>query len=160
MKKILPFLLVFAIIVTGCGEKSETKKIDFESVEEKLAGLAYTVNDDSKTIDLIFKENITVTDEYIENLYGVNTDNIESFLISMPSSKETAEMYAIILPKDGKANAVKKDMDKFIEQYQDEYKNTNYSEMTNNVFKQKYGNYLIYIISNKSETVYNTITGN
>lgn len=159
MKKLLPILMLMLLVLTGCSEK-ENKKLNLSSVESKLAGLAYSVDDNAKTIDLIFKENMTVTDEYVQNVYKVDFDNIQDYLISMPSSKDTAEMYAIVLPKEGKDAIVKKEMDEFIEKYQNEYKETNHSQMTENVLKQTYGRYLIYVISNKSETVYNTITGN
>lgn len=160
MKKLIPLLMLAILVVTGCSNKEETKTLNLVDIEDKIAGLAYSVNDDTKTVDLIFKENMTVTEDYVSSVYGVNFENIEEFLINMPTSTDTAEMYAIVLPKSGKSAVVKKEMDSFISQYQSEYENSQLSEMTKNVFSKTYGEYLIYIISNKSETVYNTITGN
>ena len=107
----------------------------------------------------IFKDNITVTEEYMTSVYNVDFENVEDFLISIPSTDTRAEMYAIVLPKDGKKNIVEKEMQKFIKSYQKEWTGKTQETMVKNVLTQSYGNYLIYIISNKSETVFSTITG-
>lgn len=160
MKKIIiPLMLI--LLLTGCsGEKKEVKPLDLGLVEKELAGIAYSVDEQNKSIDLIFKDNMIVTDEYMESVYNINFDNIDEFLISLPAENKYAEMYAIVLPKAGKKRAVENNFDEFIKKYQEEFKDTDKYEMTKEVFTQNYGNYLIYIVSNKSETVYNTITGN
>lgn len=159
MKKLL-ILLLAILTLTGCtNEKTDGVKLDLDSIEDDLAGIAYSVNEDTKEIKFIFKDNITVTEEYMTSVYNVDFENVEDFLISIPSTDTRAEMYAIVLPKDGKKNIVEKEMQKFIKSYQKEWTGKTQETMVKNVLTQSYGNYLIYIISNKSETVFSTITG-
>lgn len=148
MKKILLcFLMLFCIC--GCSNK---KLIDLDKVEEAVSTLKYQNN-------LMFTDMTLVDNEKLSLKYGVDTSYFEDTLIYMSSSIDSANMYAIFLPKEG-IDATK-EIDKFINKYASSWTEIVYNKeeanLVNNRLEETYGDYIIYIVSPDNEKVLETI---
>lgn len=132
-------LLVFvSFMITGCG--SELKEIDIKK--------AATVIEKSLT------EMVDVDKNTLEQVYGLDFDTIEDYVIKQNNS---GNMYAIILTND-KAT-LKENIDEYFDKVRDY--NTAYSpeqvQILDDRLEKEIGNYLIYIVAEDSESIYENI---
>ena len=138
MKKILVMLMML-FMMTGCGE-SEIKDLDISkasnAVEQTLAGME------------------TIESETLDDVYDIDLELLEEYVIKQNND---GEMYAIILTNN--KSDVKEDMEDYFDKVRDF--NTAYSPETVKLIDERLekeiGNYLIYIVSNDSEKVYQDI---
>ncbi len=140
MKKLITIVsaILFAICITGCGNTvselnvEETKTI----IEKELTGME------------------SVDEELLEDVYGLDLSKMDVHIIKQNSD---GDLYVIIKTSD-KAN-VKNDMKKYFEKV--EKFNTNYSperlEILSNRVEKEIGDYLIYIVAEKADSIYSEI---
>jgi len=150
MKKILISLLALGMI-TGCS--NEEVSLDLEKVEIEVNSLEYE-GDGEKS--LLFVKNKKMDNEKLQDKYGMNTVIFEEILVSTSENLDTASMYAIFLPKEGKEEECEKEINSFFEKYDQAWIMGYFPEeeklVENREFEQ-YGNYHIYVISKDNEQV-------
>ena len=126
-------------MLTGCGEK-EMKDLD---IVKASAAVEQSLNN-TESID----------GEVLSDVYGINLSLMESYVIKKNSN---GEMYAIVLTSN-KTDA-KDEMEKYFEKVRDF--NVAYSpeqvKLIDERLEKEIGNYLIYIVSENSEKIYQDI---
>lgn len=143
MKKFLTVLMVAMLMfVTGCGNNDiselnvdETKKI----IEQDLKGMK------------------DVSEDSLEDVYGLNLDLMEIHVIKENTS---GDLYAIIKTTD--KNQTKKDMENYFEKVKTF--NANYSperlQILEDRVEKEIGDYLIYIVAENADEIYENIINN
>lgn len=143
MKKIL--IILGLILFTGCSSKS----IDLKNVETQII--------DSS---ILTEPQVTDIDSFAKR-YSLDIANISASLVITSKKFDSAEMVLVILPKSGKTNEVKEELDKFINSYNNQWVDMNYfpkqKELVENALNTTYHNYLIYIVSNDNDKLLNLI---
>lgn len=139
MKKNFIILSVFVLIfVVGCGSSVSTLDVD----------------NTQKIIENDLNNMSDVDEESLEDVYGLDLDLMEVHIIKQNGD---GDLYAII--KTSEKTQVKNDMDKYFEKL--ESFNTNYSperlEILNNRVEKEIGDYLIYIVAENADYIYNNI---
>lgn len=106
----------------------------------------------------IFGMLMDVTKDDVEVLTGINPEDLDEFLIKN-SVMTQASGYYIVKPKEGKKDTVKEAMDNYMTTIEENWKTylPDQYELVKNRLEEEYGEYLIYVISNDNELVYNTI---
>lgn len=152
MKKIKYLLLVIMCIflLTGCNSKKEDITLNLESVKEKLNNTE------------LFNETEELDADYIESKYGLSFEHIKNYSVFMVMRSVKASMYAIFEVDD---MSVKSDIENyFIKNYVDSWTVNVYdaheADLVNNMTKETYGNYLIYIVSEDNDEALKIIKGN
>ena len=123
-------------------------------------------NDNDKLYDIIINTKdplfgmlMDVNDEMLEQSFNINPEDVEEHLIALPMMMVQSNMYIIVKPVDGKENTVKEALDTYMENGEKEgatYLPDQY-ELFKNRLEKEYGGYLIYIVSNDNQKVYDTI---
>lgn len=139
MKKIVVVLSIFILLfVTGCGNTVSELNVD------NTKGI----------IEADLKNMQEVDEDSLRDVYGLNLDLMEVHIIKQNTE---GDLYAII--KTNEKTKVKNDMAKYFKKI--EKFNTNYSperlEILNNRVEKEIGNYLIYIIAENADVIYNNI---
>lgn len=137
MKKIALLLLVFLFLV-GCGKTD--KQLDMVeakvAVEKRLSGM------------------VTISDSTLTDAYGLDLNNMENWTFKQ---NEEGDLYAII--KTSKKTVVKNAMKEYFAKVRDF--NESYSpkrlEILENRLEKELGDYLIYIVAEDSNSIYNDI---
>lgn len=145
MKKII-LILIMCFIVIGCGK---TIILDFEKINNQL----------SKTN--LFNETEKIDIEYIEDKYGLDSTGIEEYSIYMAQVSMSSSMYAIFkITDDSAQNRIESTfIDKYVHSWTDIVYAPEEAYLVNNMHSEKYGNYLIYIISKDNDKVLDIIKG-
>ena len=166
----------YIIVKPVDGKKDELKKEinnylnkfeDLNKLEKEHEGyLIYLFTDNNEEILKTIKNSkakvfgmlMEVTDEELEALTGVKTEDVEEFLVRN-SVMTQASSYFILKPKEGKEETVKETMDTYMNNLEENWKTylPDQYELVKNRLEEKYGDYLIYIISTENELVYKTI---
>ena len=151
MKKII-WAIASCILLVGCGQQKVT--LNLEEISNKVSTLTYQNKE-------MFNQNEILTESKLKSKYNLDTSNIESFKISMPTLMESSNMYMIVLPKEGKTQEVKTAMNQLLEKVEASWTVGNYApkeaDKVKNRLETSYGNYLIYIISDDNDLVLKTI---
>lgn len=139
MKKIVVVLGIFILLfVTGCGNTVSELNVD----------------DTKDIIESDLKNMQEVDEDSLKDVYGLNLDLMEVHIIKQNTD---GDLYAII--KTNKKSEVKNDMTKYFEKI--EKFNTNYSperlEILNNRVEKEIGDYLIYIVAENADEIYNNV---
>lgn len=139
MKKIVVVLGIFILLfVTGCGNTVSELNVD----------------DTKNIIESDLKNMQEVDEDSLKDVYGLNLDLMEVHIIKQNTD---GDLYAII--KTNKKSEVKNDMTKYFEKI--EKFNTNYSperlEILNNRVEKEIGDYLIYIVAENADEIYNNV---
>lgn len=142
MKKInLIIVMLLSLLSTGCGNVN----LDLDKVSKKLDEL------NTNSFDLLAAvENIEMDETYFENLVsaydydleemGINKDIVENMAFRLDSENKPA--YIIIKPVDGKNKELEKQIENYLEKFDD------LKEL-----KSEYEGYLIYIFSKDAEEI-------
>ena len=135
MKKIVAVLSIFILLfVTGCGNTVSELNVD----------------NTKSIIESDLKNMQEVADDSLKDVYGLNLEHIVK-------QNTDGDLYAII--KTSEKSKVKNDMTKYFEKIQEF--NTNYSperlEILNNRVEKEIGDYLIYIVAENADEIYNNI---
>lgn len=150
MKKLF---IVFTILLL-CGCNKEEVKLDLNKIKVDLENLTYEE-------EPMFKNANYYTLDSIAAKYDVDLDfdNIDEYLINIPISGEKANMYIIVSASTSKKE-LKADMDELLSKIEAAWGNGYKPEeeaKIDNRLEREYGNYLIYIISDDNDLVYNKI---
>jgi len=138
MKKNLVMLMLL-FMMTGCGE-GEMKDLDISkassAVEQTLTGMEI------------------IESAVLDDVYDIDLELFEEYVIKQNND---GEMYAIIFTNN--KSEAKDDMEEYFDKVRDF--NTAYSpeqvKLIDERLEKEIGNYLIYIVSNDSEKVYQDI---
>lgn len=140
MKKLLVLLVLF--IITGCGN-DEVTNLD--------------INKTSQVIENSLSNMEIVEGEELVNIYDLKLDSLQQYIVKQNSE---GDMYAII--KTNNKMDVRDQMDKYFDKVRDF--NTAYSpervELIDDRLEKEIGDYLIFIVANDSEKIYQNIVDN
>ncbi len=147
MKKFLVILMCL-FLITGCEEKENEKvEIDTQKVTTELKSFSY------------FKDDKSINDEDLIAGYGIDTKIISEYAIYISSAVSNPSMYIVAKPVEGKMSVLKFQIKDMFSKYESSYAGY-YPEsvsMIQNRLEKEYNGYLIYIVSDDNETVYNKI---
>jgi len=146
MKKIKLVLSVFlCLILTGCGNA----ELDLDKVSQNLNDLTsgsfdmLTAVENIEMNNTYFGELLNVYDFDLEDM-GINKDNIENMAFRVDNDNNPA--YIIIKPVEGKKESVKKEINKYLEDF------TNLNKL-----ESEYEGHLIYLFSDNNDELLKTI---
>ena len=143
MKKFLTVLMVAMLMfVTGCGNNDISE---------------LNVDETKKIIEQDLKDMKDVSEDSLEDVYGLNLDLMEVHVIKENTS---GDLYAIIKTTD--KNQTKKDMENYFEKVKTF--NANYSperlQILEDRVEKEIGDYLIYIVAENADAIYENIINN
>lgn len=143
MKKFLTVLmLAMLMFVTGCGNNDISE---------------LNVDETKKIIEQDLKDMKDVSEDSLEDVYGLNLDLMEVHVIKENTS---GDLYAIIKTTD--KNQTKKDMENYFEKVKTF--NANYSperlQILEDRVEKEIGDYLIYIVAENADEIYENIINN
>lgn len=154
MKKIL-LIITCMLIMTGCTEEPKTEtndKLSMNKIEENISTL---VVKDGKP----FENKESVNDLDLIEGYGIDVSLLEEYVIYISSSVEDPSMYMVLKPTKEQRSVVKyqvKDMlDKYLSAYMGYYPEA--ATIIEDKMEKEYSDYLIYIVSQDNQKVYNKI---
>ncbi len=156
MKKIKNILIIIICIIalSGCGtqQESDNKTLDLNSVKTNLATLAIENEEPFSQ-----KDNINNSDS-IET-YGLDVTLLDEYVIYLPSAVVDASMYIIAKPKEGESSVVKYQIKDLFEKYYNAYNGyyPKQAKLIENRMEKELNGYLIYIVSEDNDKVYNKI---
>lgn len=155
--KLFTTLFVAMLLFTGCGK--ENIRLDLEKINQELPNAisdkfymqgVYSIIDNQEEP---FFENLN--DIYnLNEKFNLTEENILEYSVRM--NEETYDMYFILKPMKGKEDTLKNEMKAFFESLDEKVENE-YKEKVSNRLVKEYQGYLIYIISNNNEEVYNAM---
>lgn len=132
--------------------------------------LIYIVsNDNNKVLETIksskspvFNNLVPVQDEMVENTLGIKKDTYSEILMKVPMMIVQSNMYIIVKPENGKKDDVKKAIDQYMTNLEEQWKTylPDQYELVKNRKYEEYGGYLIYIVSSDNDKVLDTIKKN
>lgn len=139
MKKFVVVLSIFILMfVTGCG--NNVSELNVEKTQN-------IIESDLKNMQV-------VEEDSLKDVYGLNLNLMEVHIIKQNTN---GDLYAII--KTSEKSKVKNEMTKYFEKIQKF--NENYSperlEILNNRVEKEIGDYLIYIVAENADKIYNNI---
>lgn len=143
MKKFLTVLMVAMLMfVTGCGNNDISE---------------LNVDETKKIIEQDLKDMKDVSEDSLEDVYGLNLDLMEVHVIKENTS---GDLYAIIKTTD--KNQTKKDMENYFEKVKTF--SANYSperlQILEDRVEKEIGDYLIYIVAENADEIYENIINN
>ena len=143
MKKLFIILSIFTIIfITGCGSK-DIKELNVEETKE--------------IIESNLKNMKSVDEDTLKDVYGIDLDSMQVHIIKQ---NEDGDLYAII--KTNNREVAKNGMKKYFEKIRTF--NSNYSperlEILDNRLEKEIGEYLIYIVAEDADNIYDKIIKN
>ena len=143
MKKFLTVLMVAMLMfVTGCGNNDISE---------------LNVDETKKIIEQDLKDMKDVSEDSLEDVYGLNLELMEVHVIKENTS---GDLYAIIKTTD--KNQKKKDMENYFEKVKTF--NANYSperlQILEDRVEKEIGDYLIYIVAENADEIYENIINN
>lgn len=155
--KLFTTLFIAMLLFTGCGK--ENIQLDLQKINQELPNAisdkfymqgVYSIIDDQEEP---FFENLN--DIYnLNEKFNLTEENILEYSVRM--NEENYDMYFILKPIEGKEEILKKEMKAFFESLDEKVENE-YKEKVSNRLIKEYQGYLIYIISNNNEEVYNAM---
>ena len=143
MKKFLTVLMVAMLMfVTGCGNNDISE---------------LNVDETKKIIEQDLKDMKDVSEDSLEDVYGLNLELMEVHVIKENTS---GDLYAIIKTTD--KNQTKNDMENYFEKVKTF--NANYSperlQILEDRVEKEIGDYLIYIVAENADEIYENIINN
>lgn len=181
MKKILYLSLVALVLVTGCGKSEEEKQKELKENNKNIV-----TNIESLEVNGIneFKGLMVLDDNTMETELGLTQKDYENYISQVPYYLDS-RLYIVIKPKEGKTDRIKRQIDLYIsnitQRLEMEKNNivTTYDEqgneiknpvdtteidskiaMINNMAKEEYNGYLIYVSSNSNDKILEIIKNN
>lgn len=154
------------LLATETDENIKNKITSRKETENNGLLIYVVTNDNDKIYDIIVNSKdplfgmlMEVNDEMLEQSFSVNPEDVEEYLIALPMMMVQSNMYIIVKPEEGKEKVVKEAIDTYMENGEKEGANylPDQKELFENRLEKEYGGYLIYIVSNDNQKVYNTI---
>ena len=150
MKKIVLSLIMVLLLLgisTGC------KNSNIEDTEVKInKELNNKIEETS-----IFEGLDILNDNTLETQLGINRNFVESHAVGISMYGNTKKLYMIIKPKEENKKIVKQALDLYIERKTEEALEED-KKLYENVLKEEYNGYYVYIVSDNNEEVFNKIT--
>ena len=150
MKKIVLSLIMVLLLLgisTGC------KNSNIEDNEVKInKELNNKIEETS-----IFEGLDILNDNTLETQLGINRNFVESHAVGISMYGNTKKLYMIIKPKEENKKIVKQALDLYIERKTEEALEED-KKLYENVLKEEYNGYYVYIVSDNNEEVFNKIT--
>lgn len=168
---------LLAIFKPNQGEKEEVKNqlsnfmtsIDAE-LEETNDLLIYVSSSDNATVIQKVKDTKTpvfgmmmeVTKDQIKDTLNIESTDVEEFLMKMPMMMTQSNTYIIVKPATGKEDTVKTSINEYMTRVENQWATylPDQYELVKNRKVEKIGDYLVYIVSNNNDLVFNTISNN
>ena len=155
MKKIL-LIIMGLFLITGCGEKKEENNLDVKlnmnEIKENLSSIKIDGGNPYNEMD-------SVNDLELIDGYGIDVTLLEDYVIYISSSVEDPSMYMVLKVSEENKSVVKYQVDDMFSQYLSAYKGY-YPEAATIIedkMEKEYNGYLIYIVSNDNQKVYDEI---
>lgn len=146
---VIALIVAVVVLVISKNGKETAKEINLEEVSNKI------------TENSAFKEMATeeISKEILESYFQVDLANVENVVGKVPLMNVHASLYVIVQAKDGKADAVKEDLNKFLTGYEEQWSRY-LPEQYEYVQRRKFdtiGNYVYLIISEDSGKLENIV---
>ena len=143
------------------------QKLENYSFEEIDGYLVWVVSEDNNRILELTrnaKANILpmmmdITSEMLQDSIGVDPNSVTEFAIKTPALITSSTTYMVVKPAEGKKNEVKTALDNYmvaLEEQWSTYLPEQYELVKNRMYKE-YGDYLIYVVSENNDLIYDTI---
>ena len=143
------------------------QKLENYSFEEIDGYLVWVVSEDNNRILELTKNaraNILpmmmdITSEMLQDSIGLDPASVTEFAIKTPALITSSTTYMVVKPADGKKNEVKDALDNYmvaLEEQWSTYLPEQYELVRNRLYTE-YGDYLIYIVSENNDLIYDTI---
>lgn len=94
-----------------------------------------------------------------KEMYNINVEDLEEAVAANPVMMVNSNMYIVAKPVKGKKAEVKKEIEKYMVEYEKRWSTylPNQHELVKNRLVKEYGEYIIYVISDDNEKVFNAI---
>ncbi len=159
-----------AYIQTLISEETDAtikQKLENYSFEEIEGYLVWVVSEDNARILELTrnaKANILpmmmdITSDMLQDSIGLDPASVTEFAIKTPALITSSTTYMVVKPADGKKNEVKTALDNYmvaLEEQWSTYLPEQYELVRNRLYTE-YGDYLIYIVSENNDLIYDTI---
>lgn len=168
---------ILAIFKPNEGKKEEVKeqlegfmteiKAELEEVNDLLIYVASSDNElvfktvkDTKMP--VFGMMMEVPKEQIKDTLNIEEADVEEFLMKMPMMMTQSNTYIIVKPSEGREETVENKINEYMKSLETQWETylPDQYELVKNRKVEKIGDYLIYIVSNNNELVFNTISKN
>ena len=150
MKKIVLSLIMVLLLLgisTGCKNSN---------IEDKEVKINKELNNKIEETS-IFEGLDILNDNTLETQLGINRNFVESHAVGISMYGNTKKLYMIIKPKEENKKIVKQALDLYIERKTEEALEED-KKLYENVLKEEYNGYYVYIVSDNNEEVFNKIT--
>ena len=150
MKKIVLSLIMVLLLLgisTGCKNSN---------IEDKEVKINKELNNKIEETS-IFEGLDILNDNTLETQLGINRNFVESHSVGISMYGNTKKLYMIIKPKEENKKIVKQALDLYIERKTEEALEED-KKLYENVLKEEYNGYYVYIVSDNNEEVFNKIT--
>lgn len=146
--KIIISMVIVLLLVSGCGCNKKAKEIDKnlktnEELNEKL--LSIKIKDSN-----IFKDLDILNDNTLETNLSIDRNMVEEHAVGMSIYGYSTKLYIIIKPKKGYEETIEKAVKIYIETAKERSSN---KKIYDNLVKEKYNGYYIYLVSSDNEEV-------
>lgn len=143
------------------------KEFKFEEIDGYLVYVATKENNDiineiKNCKAPVFSALMKVEKEMLESQFDIKENMLEEYLIKMPMMITSSNTYIIVKPASGQTDAVKAKLDTYMTNLEEQWKTylPDQYELVKNRKVEEYGDYLIYIVSNDNEKVFEEIKAN
>lgn len=137
-------------------------------VKEVDEYLVYIVSEDNGKAYAAFEENrfqplfsmmMDVDNSLLESILGISANDVEEYAIQTPMAIISAQSYMIIKPASGKKDTVKKALSSYLEKQEQQWSTylADQYELVRNRKEVELGDYLIVIISEDNDAVFDAI---
>jgi len=144
-------------------------EIDAE-LEEVNGLLIYVASKDNETVfetvksakTPVFGMMMEVTKDQVKDFLNIEETDVEEFLMKMPMMMVQSNTYIIVKPASGKEEVVENAINKYMTDLENQWSTylPEQYELVKNRKVEKIGDYLVYIVSNDNDLVFNTISNN
>lgn len=167
MKKTISIILVILMLIaalfalTGCGQKNV--ELDLEKARQNIAAITSDdlnlsmADEKISTLQIPGLSEATFIYDFDFEKYGITAGNLQELGYRFVMNEQTKDFYAIFLPVEGKKDAVKQEMDSYIEKLKTEESDATIKAKLDNMKYEEYQGYLIYIVSENNDAVLNAI---
>ena len=120
------------------------------------------INEVKNTKTQVFGMMMEVTKDQIKDTLNIESADVEEFLMKMPAMMVQSNTYIVVKPVSGKEETVKNAIEDYMKKLEDQWSTylPEQYELVKNRKVEKIGNYLVYIVSNNNDLVFNTINNN
>ena len=110
----------------------------------------------------VFGMMMEVTKDQVKDVFNIEESDVEEFLMKMPMMMTQSNTYIIVKPAEGKEEFVENAINDYMSRLESQWETylPDQYELVKNRKVEKIGDYLVYIVSNNNDLVFNTISNN